>query len=75
VPDSINIVHQSSLNVYDPLKIELSVKYSKESTKTLCLLKLGIKWLKWGEYIVKIEDNNSRRWGQQYKANWVPLNG
>jgi hypothetical protein len=41
--------------------LELSAKYSKESTKTLCLFKtrnkvvevcskLGINWLKWGEY-------------------------
>jgi hypothetical protein len=38
--------------------LELSVKYSKESTNCS---KLGIKWLKWGEYTIKIEDNNSMR--------------
>jgi hypothetical protein len=48
-------------------RLELSVKYSKKSIKTLCLLnlKLGIKWLKWDEYRVKIEDNNGMRRGQQ----------
>jgi hypothetical protein len=30
--------------------IELSVKYSKESTKTLCLLKIGNKELEWEEH-------------------------
>jgi hypothetical protein len=34
--------------------IELSVKFSKESTELVSLLsKLGIKWLKWVEYTVK----------------------
>ena len=55
--------------------IELSIKYSKESTKTYVCSKLGIKWLKWGEYILKIEDNNSMKRGQQWEANWIPLNG
>jgi hypothetical protein len=31
--------------------------------------------LKWGEYTVKIEDNNSMRRGQQWEANWVAHNG
>jgi hypothetical protein len=55
--------------------LELFVKYSKECTKTLCLLKTGIKWLKWDEYTVKIEDNNNMRRGQQGEANWVAHNG
>jgi hypothetical protein len=50
--------------------IELSIKYSKESIKTLCLLKIGNKVV---EVIVKIEDNNSMKRGQQWEANWVPL--
>jgi hypothetical protein len=51
--------------------IELSVKYSKESTKTLYLLKIRNKKVGvgsqsfdmhvMGECIVKIEDNNSMR--------------
>jgi hypothetical protein len=37
--------------------------------------KLEIKWLKWIEYTVKIEDNNNMKRGKQWEANWVPLNG
>jgi hypothetical protein len=55
---------------------ELSVKYSKESTKTLCLLKTGNKVVKVGWVHSKVEDNNSMRRGPQWEANWVPiLNG
>jgi hypothetical protein len=43
--------------------------------KHFVCLKLGIKWLKWSEYAVKIEDSNSMKRGQQWEANWVPLNG
>jgi hypothetical protein len=39
----------------------LGVKYSKESTKTLYLLKIGNKVVEVDEYTVKIEDNNSMR--------------
>ena len=28
-------------------------------------------WLKWGEYTLKIENNNSMKRGQHRKANWV----
>jgi hypothetical protein len=33
--------------------IELSIKYSKRILKHSVCSKLGIKWLKWGEQIVK----------------------
>jgi hypothetical protein len=32
---------------------------------------MGITWLKWGEYTIKVEDNNIMKRGQQWEANWV----
>jgi hypothetical protein len=59
--------------------LELSVKYSKESTKTLCLLKTRNKEVGvgsqpfdmhlMGECTVKIEDNNSMEKGQKWEPN------
>jgi hypothetical protein len=53
--------------------IELSVKYSKESTKTLCLLKTENKVVEVGWIHNKVEDNNNMMKGPQWEANWVPL--
>jgi hypothetical protein len=55
------------------MSLELSVEYSKESTKTLCLLKTGNKVVEMGLVHNKVEDNNSMRRGPQWKVNWVPV--
>jgi hypothetical protein len=49
--------------------LELSVKYSIESTKTLYLLKTENKVVEMGCVHSKIEDNNSMRKGPQWEAN------
>jgi hypothetical protein len=46
----------------------------KRVLKHFVCSKLGIKWLKLGEYTVKIEDNNSVRREQHGEANWVAHN-
>jgi hypothetical protein len=67
------ICYKGMLKLYIQLSYPLSTQ--KRILKHSVCSKLGIKWLKLGEYTVKIDDNNSMRLGQQGEANWVAHNG
>jgi hypothetical protein len=68
----INVKHK--ILVKSPTYSSYPLNTQKRVPKSSVCSKLGIKWLKWGDYTVKIEDNSSMRRGQQWEANWVAHN-